>query len=100
MIADFDTPDTTDMGCRNKNESAYVKLSPSFKLLCQCILDDNETLIRYVRESLDDITNTVTQNILNKGDGDDTFRDAEFVVTELPTATRKRKLKQNRFAYS
>ena len=81
-------------------ESAYVKLSPSFKLLCQCIPDDNEMLICYANHSPHDIANTIIQKLLERSDGNDTFCNAEFVLTELLTATRKQKLKQNCFTYS
>lgn len=89
-ILDFETPDTTDMILRKRAESAYVKLSPSFKLLCQCILDDNEMLICCVNYLLHDITNTIIQKLLEESSGNDTFGNTEFVLTELPTATRKR----------
>ena len=57
-------------------------------------------LIRYINHSLHDITNTVIQKLLEESSGNDTFCNAEFVLTELPTAIRKQTLKQNFFAYS
>ena len=72
-ILGFETPKTTDMILRKRAESAYVKLSPFFKTLCQCIPDDNEMLVRYVNHKLHDITNTIIQKLLEESGGNDTF---------------------------
>ena len=73
MSVDFDTIDGIDVTSSKQNDSAYVKLSPYFKSLCQCIPDDNKSIICYAKVLLQNISNTITQRILEDGDGGCTF---------------------------
>lgn len=98
MVVEFDTTDNTYIYCTRKNEMSYVKLLCFFKTIVQCIPDENYSIIKHIEQSLMNITHNVHQKFLEeKGEGYNTFGDAELFCTEMPSDTRKQKLKQNHF---